>query len=375
MGKVIYLLGAGASANALPTYANFKARLELFKAFLDYRKQDVDESNLKTGPREDSLLDSLDFLLKEMNYHSTPDTVVKKYFHLDDQYSIRRIKATLICYFLYEQKISELFIGIDKDSNPVFQQRLPVDHRYDALMASLLIPERGLSLHKNVSILSWNYDYQLELAFNRYQIRKDILTSRIALNSYPDPFTNHSVPIHFTGFAVLHLNGVAFGKPENPIRISLFNADFFTKDNLPVDDLFFIYRQFMFSKDENGFPEKPIDPFFYFAWETTWRDNRELTWKNEIKTAAIHLAKEADTLIVCGYSFPSFNRAIDKEIIGNMRGLKRLYLQTENPEVIINPINEIRKSAGMIAIDAENIYVSGIKQGFPIPGDWEGLPM
>ena len=41
-----------------------------------------------------------------------------------------------------------------------------------------------------------------------------------------------------------------------------------------------------------------------------------------------------EILVICGYSFPGFNKDIDDIIINSMQKLKRVYFQNPNPESI-----------------------------------------
>jgi len=47
-------------------------------------------------------------------------------------------------------------------------------------------------------------------------------------------------------------------------------------------------------------------------------------------------------LIVIGYSFPFFNREIDRKIIGNMEELEKVYFQAPDAETIKERFQAIR---------------------------------
>ena len=54
------------------------------------------------------------------------------------------------------------------------------------------------------------------------------------------------------------------------------------------------------------------------------------SWENNpvfdnIRTNALKATKETDILIIIGYSFPTFNRNIDKSILKNMIRLKKVF--------------------------------------------------
>lgn len=69
-----------------------------------------------------------------------------------------------------------------------------------------------------------------------------------------------------------------------------------------------------------------------FAWEQsdTWFTDR--IHKN---------IANADTLVVIGYSFPYFNRNMDKFLFQSMPGLKKIYLQDIDPDTIEQSVTNL----------------------------------
>ncbi len=73
--NVTYLLGAGASANALPTYENFKSRYDKFLSmFMDTNRNQLNEFE-RTGAENIYSLGQV--FLEEFLFHSTPDTIIR----------------------------------------------------------------------------------------------------------------------------------------------------------------------------------------------------------------------------------------------------------------------------------------------------------
>ena len=70
---------------------------------------------------------------------------------------------------------------------------------------------------------------------------------------------------------------------------------------------------------------------FKTALKFSWEDDSLNTIKE-----AIESTHNTDILVVIGYSFPFFNRAVDREIIREMK-LKKVYIQNES-----NDINRVR---------------------------------
>jgi hypothetical protein len=75
-----------------------------------------------------------------------------------------------------------------------------------------------------------------------------------------------------------------------------------------------------------------------FAWE-------EDSLKTNIVDAAIAGTKETNILLVIGYSFPFFNREVDRKIIGAMTGLEKVYFQAPDADDLKERFFAIRDDA------------------------------
>ena len=138
---VVYLFGAGASANALPVSGQFHNRLS---AFVSAIKDDPDAT-----PIDQDLMTGFMWLLKEIA-NETVDVFAKTlYFFREDMTSFNKLKALLSCFFTFEQATN------------------PLDRRYSDLLTYFLVPHMGglAELPERISFVSWNYDTQLERAF------------------------------------------------------------------------------------------------------------------------------------------------------------------------------------------------------------------
>lgn len=51
--------------------------------------------------------------------------------------------------------------------------------------------------------------------------------------------------------------------------------------------------------------------------------------------------KDADTLVVISYSFPYFNREVDKLLFENMTKLKKIYIQDQYPDRIEESVRNL----------------------------------
>ena len=64
-----------------------------------------------------------------------------------------------------------------------------------------------------------------------------------------------------------------------------------------------------------------------YAWEKEWGSDRDYPYVNERLNYAKAAARAAEILVVIGYSFPFFNREIDKIIFSEMPTIKKIYFQ------------------------------------------------
>lgn len=74
MANITYLIGAGASAKALPVVSNWNERLEDFFDYLKQKVQSPNNVNLKF------ICNEIERLMPMLKGHSTVDTFAKKLF-------------------------------------------------------------------------------------------------------------------------------------------------------------------------------------------------------------------------------------------------------------------------------------------------------
>jgi hypothetical protein len=174
----LYLLGAGASCQVLPLASQFKERLPLFARDLrNAGPQGVRRLDDPIwGTNRDNLLNAIEWLATESSHHFSVDTFAKKLFFLNDHKNLQKLKAALSAYLVVEQS------------------RNHVDQRYDAFFASVLIPDnrsanirtftgsRHVSLPEHLSILTWNYDTQLEKAYYGFCKDEDNVIDDVTFN-------------------------------------------------------------------------------------------------------------------------------------------------------------------------------------------------
>jgi hypothetical protein len=337
MKNITYMIGAGASANSLPVLNKIRERFDFFKQDLvAFRQNNNDYEKDVT----DLLLD-LNWVISQTSNHQTIDTFARKLFVKESRHSeLIRFKRVLSCYFVYEQTKTQRNAGHPNEisEGKVLYKQLP-DMRYDSLISTLTSNEvDNWKLKDNIKILSWNYDVQFELAYLRFwELEKlcnvskklQIIPSNSVLN-WPNK------TINLNEFAYIHLNGVI--GYDNPLEdnaanlIELFHDRVFIHDDVISEVLNFNRKMIIDIEKEK---RSPGLMFFNYAWEY-FANKEEFRGKLSRETIenALEVAKKTDVLVVIGYSFPSFNREIDKLIIDNMSNLRKVYIQDLHPDKI-----------------------------------------
>lgn len=306
--NITYLLGAGASYHAIPTVDSLNTRmkifLEMFDDYTNYTSLDnpkTFESTVQKDFYQDLNMKGLMAEFKEVVelalLHRTVDTYAKKLYLKGEESKLLKLKSFLCCYFAFEQCRSERKIArgkhferLNTDLEKLFL--VDLDYRYDVFLASLL--QSDLTLPDNIKIVSWNYDHQLELAYIDYS-GNNFNSAKKRLNIFP--FVSSSEA------NIIKLNG---------------SADFFTntksKKGIPFTTgnhhtQYIETLQFM---ENDSFNSSTI-PNLKFAWEDDLNPEAQLR--------AIDIMNYTDELIIIGYSFPYFNRSVDKRLIQSLKSV------------------------------------------------------
>ncbi|HNU62867.1 MAG TPA: hypothetical protein PKL04_11770 [Methanofastidiosum sp.] len=316
MNTFTYLLGAGASYNVLPLVKNFPDRLEGFRKFIESIfpitiKENAELVKKIRSPREQFNRDMEDLIIETKN-HASIDTYARKLYLTSIENELLKLKSLLDLFFSIEQFIN----GIDA--------------RYDAFFAALLTDENHLvKLPENINIISWNYDFQIELFLGSLLAVEDSRQLEERISIYPSSLR----PTHDT-FSIVKLNGTALGRYGNGI----FNKEAFDpkiyktkfigdcRDRM-IEKLIKDYFQNVYLSN----PDQKYEPSILYSWE-----------KGIISESARHYAKKimsnTDYLIVIGYSFPTFNRTVDRDLLSSLKSLKTIYIQS--PEETIDAVEQ-----------------------------------
>jgi hypothetical protein len=320
MDKITYLTGAGASADAIPVVNDLVEGLRNFERAL--RKESYSPPHPLGEPRA-VLSQKIKVLhetlgiqvtdgrggMREKKLHSSIDTYAKKLFIIekdsppvhDKDSKFIELKILMSLYFSYEQMLN-------------------VDVRYDSFFATVL-KDTSNELPQNIRIISWNYDSQFELALSTFKRNGTIEAAAKQLNVV-------SKYTHYKGaendaFSIYKINGTAnFVKSEEDYSI--------VKPRGGVGGaLYHVVGEYKSWLED---PSK-IRSGISFAWENEVVAGGNPT-ASPITDKAITSVQGSGTLVIIGYSFPLFNRAVDKKMFKKMRDLNTIYIQDKYPRTI-----------------------------------------
>jgi len=294
--KISYLFGAGASAQVLPTIKKLPDRIKYVRDFIDkeciYDEEETfSPTNQHTFKKNDAktfVLEGLDNLFEYSSNHSTVDTYAKKLSISGSSFEIEKLIFFLALYFNIEQKISGL------------------DPRYDTFLVSIL-NSNSYSFPDNLKFLSWNYDLQMEAAHE-----KIINRGSYDLSFYL--FNGERSDLKKDKFSSIKLNGSSnFSgrfRDVSPLVRNVLKEDFVKEDlDFPMQ------YAFLHLKQRLRVYEGRIN--LNFAWYHDW----------QVLNKIIEIYDGTETLVVVGYSFPFFNREVDRKIIRAMANLRKIYIQ------------------------------------------------
>lgn len=278
--NVTYLFGAGASIGTIPVVKDFiKGINELISVLI----------NKSSNQGKEDLINTLQYLEKEIPSYASIDTLIRK-LHIQNNHYEVKLNAGLIAVIHYLQLIKE------------------IDKRYDLFLGNLInINENKISLPKNVNFVSWNYDRLFELSLC------SLLDSNGNLNlvrKHLNIFNNYETIENEMNPYLIKLNGSA----------GAF-LDMHTKNNSIENVLNEVIQNYHLA-----FEKKIPKALIQFAWDEN--ENTKIS-----REKAIEIMYQTNILVVIGYSFPTFNRAIDKELLRTHNTFDRIVVQNTKSNI------------------------------------------
>lgn len=317
MGYTTYLLGAGASANAIPTY--FSKENNFTAKFIEFIFEYIG-SNLDNKLVNDDTFSLIVQIREECPKHYTIDTYARKLYLSNTK--INKIKLKILKLLLSN------FLEYCQTPKTNQNQFDVVDYRYDVLLSTILEKSKlNPILQENIRFISWNYDNQLEKAllnFNDINWNIDKIVEKYQY--YP---RNLKIQNENLDQKIVKLNGLA-GKyiKDKSTKNTIFNLD--NEDG----------EVYLKNRLKIGFTTLNTTEYLInFAWECK---------TNEISKMAIKYSKEilknTEKLIIIGYSFPGYNHDIDGDLFKSLKYTAKILYQSGDE----NSRNEIRKIKSLL---------------------------
>lgn len=372
--RVTYLIGAGASANALPVVNVLNKKL---KIFIEELKLLIHIFNLRATPEYRGFgvneLFHIEQLIDEISNYQTIDTFAKKQYLIGNpKYELT--KNLLSCFLIYEQldknselynevsklynergyhsdalkKMSSNYVDIDNvvtnDEREILRSKYlnQLDVRYESLYASLLERQTPFPLiGDHLNFVSWNYDMQFEIAYKDYCSTGIDYIQQI-LNVYPGSLLD----INKTKSTIIKLNGTGnFLLKESNLYSNKYD---FIKFKYDRHTLHYLISQLSVNRSSGN-----EDNQLKFAWEKDEQVIKARGYAKEIIT-------NSDVIVVIGYSFPTFNREVDREIFRDFDlSIQRPYERKIYIQDMPNNVSKIKerlKAIGNNLFDVAEIY-------------------
>ncbi len=384
MANVLYYLGAGASANALPTVNEMTERLGLFACGLDNCCQVLSQ---RTGGfsidkiRTVNGVDSLRNFIKELKKRRSIDTYAKELYIKGKEAEIKQLKKILYFYLNWEEILTD--DDLDKNYSEFGGQTIS---EYIALGSGIRIADYSNNIFKEYQ------DNFVELLKKEIHGDKDILPSAKLKRQRPDQrYVNF-----LTDILMFSSAGPTF--PSDKMKIVSWNYDGqFERacNKLNLDDDFFDnsiaphlqkLNGSCYNKDFMPYAENPdyeqtmktLMDKFILSEADTLSESIKFAWENANPNYDEFLKEfdnlEAKHIVVIGYSFPFANREIDKlilkkiirgwdEDLNNRRYYRpaiNIYIQAGS-EKDYEDIKERMISLASIDIGAANIKITRVE--------------
>lgn len=319
--KVTYVLGAGASFQAVPVYKDFMKHITDYVNFIKSFVQSHDNTSKTENPafrhiakRINTDCTYLLSVLEEMTYFGTADTLAVA--HKKEADRLTQIKRLLSSY-IYSQhfKVTNEILELVYDDIPgkshYPQYGNNLDRRYISFWSSILSHYEANELPENLSFVCWNYDFQIQIALSKF-IDDDALVNK------------------FVSEKIVSLNGCA--------RI---NHNLSLKRTEMDQEIFIRSLKHLYASETETIK---------FSWEKGG---------DEIIKNAFNLIKQADQVIFIGYSFPDYNRKVDLELLNAAKN-KQIIIQSPDAEKLHIKLTEIDKKIGgntKVVTDVDGFYI------------------
>ena len=309
MKNITFLLGAGASYYACPVWKEQAEKMvQLAKKYLREKSPNFSEEMPADLEEYEKIIWDIGYFGTKALKFGTIDTYAKK-LYLNHSYSeLSRLKLSVSVFFTIWQLTDDY--DLKNRMNKEFEE---IDRRYISLFASILESEGGakLKIKDNIKFVTWNYDLQLELAY------KSFCHDGASWNYMFDNLYFRVNHLNHKPLQICHLNGY-HGFYKSNDKETCF-IDIPNSKNI-VEML----KELGFLPESLSRRQLNLSDHINYAWESN-------SFSNKTREEAKKIFVETDILIIIGYSFPNFNKEIDKMLFDNLRKKSvKIYYQDPN---------------------------------------------
>lgn len=334
--KVTYLLGAGASYSSVPIWSeqgnsmlqvagSIESVINKPSTILTTK---ILESSYYCGFNNKekkyllNLVSNLKWYAGKIESYGTIDSYAYQLHNRSNKSELAKLKKTLSIYLDIWQ-FYESQMNFRKSKDEIFRKKQTIDTRYFNWLNMITQSDNGnIHLHKDINILSWNYDLQVELAYAKNY--DDIplyclndINKRFKFVKNSDNL-NKELSIH-------HLNGhhgyFKYGNEEFPTGRSFLNSNIYSY----LKDLNDNLGQFKIRENQYHDYNK-----IKFSWERGLPEN------------IIDIARNTDILVIIGYSFPVYNSVTDRSLIDAFKENEPMYVYYQDPISIDDKVKRIK---------------------------------
>ncbi len=302
--NITFFTGAGASYHACPIWEEQGEKMiELANLHFE-EEMDYTEFKHEYSDDEDELMHYMGYFGKKAIEFGTIDTYARKLYLNSKHFELNKLKFTISAFFSIWHYIDNPDLKKRK-INGVDSKFSDIDIRYTQLFATILKKDtNNINLKDNVKFVTWNYDLQLEYAIQSFY-------------AYISDLDTLSKNIHFKhkqdNLQICHLNG--------------YNGYYTTKDseNSLLDrtnerDLKSILKAINFANKAVERRQIIFSNHINYAWENN-------KYAEKTRQEAEKIFSKTDILVIIGYSFPNFNKEIDKKLFSCLKENVKVYFQ------------------------------------------------
>jgi hypothetical protein len=321
MENITYFIGAGASYYSCPIWKEQGIKMiELAKKYLVPEKCNFEKRPSLNSEKEEILWDIGYFGLKAEKY-GTLDTYARKLFLNQSHLELSRLKSSVSIFFTLWHLTDDFTFKSRKVGEEYFNFE-EIDRRYISLLAAITETKnnKDVTIKDNIRFVTWNYDLQLEFAFKAFN--HDVLSLE---------YISQNLKVRCKigdndSLQICHLNGYH----------GFYYTDQKEYDFLTVSkskDIDEILDSIGYVSTSERRKQLQISNHINYAWESN-------PLAEKTRTEANRIFSETDILVIIGYSFPNFNKGIDKMFFDKLKGRRtKIYYQDPNAsEIFINQL-------------------------------------